>query len=95
MLWAKFCWETVGPGIYVDVTLSHITYLNTVADKIHPFMVTVFPKWLWPLSEGQSALPHCKNEFKVLAWSPDFLDLKPVLDKQGQSMEAPSGNLQD
>lgn len=30
MLWAMFSWETGGPGIHLDVTLTHATYLNKV-----------------------------------------------------------------
>lgn len=26
MLWATFSWETLGPGIHADVTLTHTTY---------------------------------------------------------------------
>ena len=43
MLCAMFCWETWGPGIDVDVTLTPNTYLNIVADQVHPFMAKVFP----------------------------------------------------
>ncbi|MCI4379860.1 hypothetical protein PGIGA_G00233280, partial [Pangasianodon gigas] len=43
MLWAMFCWETLGPGIHVDAILTHTTYLNIVADQVQPFMATVFP----------------------------------------------------
>ncbi|MCI4380731.1 hypothetical protein PGIGA_G00243310 [Pangasianodon gigas] len=43
MLWAMFCWETLGPGIHVDVTLRHTNYLNIVAGQVKPFMATVFP----------------------------------------------------
>ena len=32
MLWAMFCWETLGPAIHVDVTLTRTTYLSIVAD---------------------------------------------------------------
>ncbi|MCI4384032.1 hypothetical protein PGIGA_G00033660 [Pangasianodon gigas] len=28
MLWAMFCWETLGPGIHVDAILTQTTYLN-------------------------------------------------------------------
>lgn len=38
MLWAMFCWETLGP-----VTLAHTTYLSIVADHMNPFMEMVFP----------------------------------------------------
>ncbi|MCI4378051.1 hypothetical protein PGIGA_G00211420 [Pangasianodon gigas] len=44
MLWAMFCWETLGPGIHVDVTLTRTTYLNIAADDVHPFMATVIGK---------------------------------------------------
>lgn len=43
MLWGMFCWETLGPGILVEVTLTCTTYPNAVADQVHPFMTTVFP----------------------------------------------------
>ena len=43
MLWAMFCWQTLNPSIHVHVTLTHATYLNIVADQVHPFMATVFP----------------------------------------------------
>jgi len=44
MLWALFCWETIGHGIHVDVSLTHTTYhLKNFAHRIHPFMATVFP----------------------------------------------------
>ena len=43
MLWAMFCWETLGPAIHVDVNLTRVTSLNIVADQIHPFMAMVFP----------------------------------------------------
>lgn len=33
MLWAMFCWE-----VLTDVTLTRTTYLNIVADQVHPFM---------------------------------------------------------
>ena len=34
----------MGPAIHVDVTLTHTTYLSTVADHVHPFMEPVFPE---------------------------------------------------
>ncbi|KAK3543536.1 hypothetical protein QTP70_023867, partial [Hemibagrus guttatus] len=43
MLWAMFCWETLGSSIHVDATLTCTTYLSIVADHVHPFMKTVFP----------------------------------------------------
>ena len=43
MLWEMFCWETLGPAIYVGVNLTRVTSLNIVADQVHPFMAMVFP----------------------------------------------------
>ena len=43
MLWAMFCWETLGPAIRVDINLTRVTYLNIVVHQIHPFMAMVFP----------------------------------------------------
>ena len=43
MLWAMFCWETLGPTIHVDVNLTRATDPNIVADQVHPFMAMVFP----------------------------------------------------
>ena len=42
MLWAMFCWETLGPAIHVDVNLTRVTDQNIVADQVHPFMAMVF-----------------------------------------------------
>lgn len=43
LLWTMFYWATLFPGIHADVTLTHNTYLNIVADQVYPFMGTVFP----------------------------------------------------
>ncbi|MCJ8743381.1 hypothetical protein PDJAM_G00093370 [Pangasius djambal] len=111
MLWATFCWETLRPGIHVDVTLTRPTYLNTVADQVHLFMATVFPNGSGLFQQDNAPCLTAKivqewfeehdKEFKVLTWPPNSPDLNPiehlwdVMDKQGQSMEAPPHNLQD
>ena len=33
MLWAMFCWETLGPAIHVGGNLTRVTYVNIVADQ--------------------------------------------------------------
>ena len=38
VLWAMFYWETLGPAIHVDDTLTHTNNLSIVADHVHPFM---------------------------------------------------------
>ena len=110
MLWVMFCWETLGPAIHVDVTLTHTTYLSIVADHVHPFMETVFPGGSGLFQQDNVPCHKAKmvqewfeehnNEFEVLTWPPNSPDLNPiqhlwdVLNKQVQSMEAPPRNLQ-
>ncbi len=78
MLWAMFCWETLGAGIHENVTLTRTTDLNIVADHIHHFIAVVFledsalfqqsgPATLQKLFRNEE---H-DNEFKVLLWAPN------------------------
>lgn len=41
MLWAMFCWESLGLALHVDATLLGPNYLSTAADHVDPFMETV------------------------------------------------------
>lgn len=41
MLWAIFCWESLGPALHVDATLLRPTYLSTASDHVYPFIETV------------------------------------------------------
>lgn len=43
MLWAEFCWETLSPDIFMDITLSRTTYISVLAHLVTPFFYTVFP----------------------------------------------------
>lgn len=43
MLWAMYCWETLGSAIHVAVTLTCATYIKISVDHVHPFMQTIFP----------------------------------------------------
>ena len=111
MLWAMFCWETLGPAIHVDVTLTRITYLSIVADHVHPFMETVFTSGCGLFQQDNAPCHKAKmvqewfeehnNEFEVLTWPPNSPDLNPiehlwdVLNKQVRSKEALPRNLQD
>uniref|UniRef100_A0A8P4G4M8 Transposable element Tcb1 transposase n=1 Tax=Dicentrarchus labrax TaxID=13489 RepID=A0A8P4G4M8_DICLA len=111
MLWAMFCWETLGPAIHVDVTLTPTSYLDIVADHVHPFMETVFSDGSGLFQQDnapchkaemvQEWFEEHNNDFRVLTWPPNSPDLNPVehlwdaLDKQVRSMESPPHNLQD
>lgn len=54
MLWAMFSQETLGPGFYVNVTLTHSAYLNIAADQVHPFMTTVLHKGTGPFQQDNA-----------------------------------------
>lgn len=41
MSWATFLWEALCSPAHVDVTLTCTTYLNIIADQVHPF-ISVF-----------------------------------------------------
>lgn len=36
-------WEDPRPNIYVDITLTYVTFLCVVLDYVHPLTETVFP----------------------------------------------------
>ena len=91
MLWAMFCWETLGPAIHVDATLTDNTYQSFGADHVHSFMETVFPDGcgLFQQSKNwQEWFEEHNKEFEVMTWPPNSPDLNPlehlwdVLDKQ-------------
>lgn len=43
MLLNKFYWESLGPAINIDVTLTRSTNLSIIADHKHSFMDIIFP----------------------------------------------------
>ncbi|KAK3541531.1 hypothetical protein QTP86_029169 [Hemibagrus guttatus] len=79
MLWAMFCWESLGPAIHVDVTLTRSTYLfadqEWFDEHNNQFEVLTWP----PNSPDLNPVQH----------------LWDVLDKQVPTMETPPHNLQD
>ncbi|KAK3530022.1 hypothetical protein QTP86_009926 [Hemibagrus guttatus] len=104
-----FCWETLGPAVHVDVTVTRSTYLSIVADRVHPFMETLFPDGCGLFQQDnapcykaemvQEWFDDHNNQFEVLTPnSPDLNSIQylwDVLDKQVPSMEARPHNLQD
>ncbi len=43
MVWRIFSWQTLGPIISIEHRLNATAYLSIVADRVHPFMTTVYP----------------------------------------------------
>lgn len=63
MLWAMFCWETLGSAIHVDITLTCATYLNIEADQVHPFVEMVFLDVSGPFQQNNAP---CKNGSRMV-----------------------------
>ena len=87
LLWAVFCWETLGSGLHADVPLTHTTSLEIVADHVHPFMARVFldGSGLFQQDNGPCPLPkRFRNGLRnmtfleVLPWPPNSPDLSPM-----------------
>ncbi len=110
MVWGIFCWHTLGPFVPIEHRLNATAYLSIVADYVHPFMTTVYPS-----SDGyfqQDNAPCHKaqiisdwflkhdNEFTLLKWPPQSLDLKPiehlwdVVEREIHIMDVQPTNLQ-
>ena len=71
MLGAMFCWDTLGPAIHVDFTLTHTTYLSIVEDHVHPFMEMVFPDGCGLFQQDNAPCNKAKlvqEWFDVLTW---------------------------
>lgn len=72
-IWAKFCWETSGPAIHVDATLTCSTYTNSVADHVCPVMQIVFPD-----NVACHKAKMAEKWFEVLTWPPNSPDISQV-----------------
>lgn len=110
-LWAIFCWDTLGSFVHVEDTLTHTTYLDIVADHVHPFMNTVFLEGSGHFQQDnvprytadsvREWFEEHDSEFSVLTWPPNSPDLNPmeqlwnVLDKQVKSTESPPRSLEE
>ncbi|MCJ8733570.1 hypothetical protein PDJAM_G00225080 [Pangasius djambal] len=86
MPWTMFCWENLGPGIHVDVTLTHSTYLNIVADQVHPFMATVFPNGT-PRARADHKPGSACGSAPELCLLPDFLYMADLDKSNGDLSE--------
>lgn len=69
MFWAIFCWETLGPTIHLDVTLTRTTYLCRLCKPLsckHYSLTAVasFSRILHAVTKQK----WFDNEFKVLTW---------------------------
>uniref|UniRef100_A0A3B1JRE4 Transposase Tc1-like domain-containing protein n=1 Tax=Astyanax mexicanus TaxID=7994 RepID=A0A3B1JRE4_ASTMX len=102
-LWAAFCWDTLGPVIAVDASLTSDSYLDIVAEQVPPFMGMVFPDGSGFFQQDnapchtadcvQEWFEEHSEEFSLLPWPTDSPDLNPmknlwdVLEQEVQSAD--------
>lgn len=43
MLWRKFSWASLELSVAIEQTIKIADYLNITEDKLHPYMLSVFP----------------------------------------------------
>ncbi len=87
MVWGIFSWHTFGPLVPIEHRLNATAYLSIVADHVHFFMTTVCPSSDGYLQQDNASCHkaqiisdwflECDNEFTLLKWSPQSLDLNP------------------
>ena len=93
MLWAMICWETLGPAIHVDVTLTNTTYLSIGADHVHLFMEKDLsqhaklpqpPQNIQPLLDLFTSCVVLSDQVRSsLMWTPRYLKLLTLLQAPG------------
>ena len=71
------CWETLGPGIHVDVNLTHATYPNTAADQVHPFTAIVFPNGIGLFQSDHVLCPTARIVWEWFAEQDEELKVLP------------------
>lgn len=72
-------WETLGPAIHMDLTLTHTAYL-VVADRLH--LETVFASGSGLFQQNNApchSAEMVQGWFEVLTWPPNSLDLDPII----------------
>ncbi len=86
MLWVMCCWETLGVGIHMDVTLTRTTYLNIVADQVHPYMANVFPDGSGGPTSQLSGLGSAANV--SMSDTTGHLQIKGLVESMPQQVRA-------
>lgn len=88
---------------FMWMSIWHVTYLNIIADQVHPFIAVVFPNdcGLFRQDNAPAKLHTLfrngltdHDEFKVLPCPPNPIDLfSEGLEKEAQSTAAPPHNM--
>ena len=88
-----FCWETLGPGIHADGTLTLTTYRDVVADQVRsPTAVSALSRITRPATLQnivQEWFGEHHQEAKVLIWppnSPDLTLMERLWDELGEQV---------
>ncbi len=90
MVWGIFSWHTLGLLVPIEHHLNATAYLSIVADRVHPFMTTVFPSSDCYFQQDNAPCHKAQiisdwflehdSEFTLLKWPPQSPDLNPIED---------------
>ncbi|GBN44516.1 hypothetical protein AVEN_238581-1 [Araneus ventricosus] len=88
MLWGTFSWADLGSVVVVEETMKAASYLNIIADQLHPYMAFVFPTGNGffqqdnvPCHKARIVLELFEDhtdEFHLMTWSPNSPDFNPM-----------------
>jgi len=89
-MWRIFSWHTLGPLVPIEHRLNAAAHLSIVADRVHPFMTTVYPS-----SDGyfqQDNAPCHSYHLKLVSWTWRWVHWIPMTTvTRFQSNRAPLG----
>ncbi len=88
MVWGIFSWHTLGPLVPIEHRLNATAYLRIVAERVHPFMATVYPSSDGYFQQDNTLCHKAQiisnwflerdSEFTVLQWPPQSPDLNAI-----------------
>ncbi|GBN36890.1 hypothetical protein AVEN_32256-1 [Araneus ventricosus] len=71
MLWGTFSWAVLGPVVVVEQTMKAASYLNIIADQLHPYRAFVFPTKNRIIQQDNAP---CHKACIVLEWFEEHTD---------------------
>ena len=88
IVWGMFSWHSLGPLIRVHGRQNKTSYLNIVADQVHPVMLMIYPNGNGYFQQDNATchtadivkdwFAEHDRDFTLLPWPPQSPDLNPI-----------------